>query len=198
HPIVGDRTYGAKAKWAEQYGIERPLLHARSIELEHPDTGDRVQFGAPWPADMKRALEQFRRAGKVALLWAVLWSGGLPAHAEDSSGSSSAKHKSAGTSSSSTGPTLHSLHREMASLRDQFKSLIVEVSALQDKVSSLQTNLDELEASRRLRDLEKAISDLNGKAVGSSNIGEETKSQVLEQARKLKEHQDALDQLRDQ
>ena len=69
HPIVGDRTYGAKAKWAEQYGIERPLLHARSIELEHPDTGDRVQFGAPWPADMKRALEQFRRAGKVALLW---------------------------------------------------------------------------------------------------------------------------------
>jgi flagellar biosynthesis chaperone FliJ len=34
--------------------------------------------------------------------------------------------------------------------------------------------------------------------VGSSNITEETKSQVLDLGRKLKDHQDALDQLRDQ
>ncbi len=86
----------------------------------------------------------------------------------------------------------------MSSLHEQFKSLIVEVSALQDRVSAIQSNLDALGADRRLRDLEKALSDLNGKTVGGSNVAEETKSQVLDISRKLKEHQEALDQLRDQ
>jgi len=86
----------------------------------------------------------------------------------------------------------------MASLHDQFKSLIVEVSSLQDSVKSVQENFDQLNAAHRLQDMEKALSDLNGKAVGSSNLTEETKTQVLDMSRKIKEQQDTLDQLRDQ
>ena len=83
-------------------------------------------------------------------------------------------------------------------MRTQFKSLIEEVSALQDRVTGIQSSLDELSASRRLRDLEKAISDLNGKSVSTSNATEESKTQVLDLIRKVKAQQDVLDQLRDQ
>ncbi len=203
HPIVGDRTYGSKAKWAEDYGILRPLLHARRIEVTHPVTGKRVTFEAPWPADMKKALTMFRRSVKAALVAAALLGGLVSARAEDSgkaSASSSTKRKSTSTSSTSSttpAPSTKSLRHEMTSLHEQFKSLIVEVSALQDRVSAIQSSMDEL-GNHRLRDLEKALSDLNGKAVGSSNVTEETKSQVLDLSRKLKEHQEALDQLRDQ
>ena len=49
-----------------------------------------------------------------------------------------------------------------------------------------------------MRDLEKALSDLNGKTSGVSNVAEEAKSQTLDLGRKLKAQQDALDTLRDQ
>jgi 23S rRNA pseudouridine1911/1915/1917 synthase len=198
HPIVGDRTYGSKVMWAENYGILRPLLHARRIEVVHPVTGKRVPFEAPWPADMKKALTVFRRSAKAVLVVAALLGGLVYARAEDSgngSATTATKHKA---TSPSSNPSAKSLRHEMSSLHEQFKSLIVEVSALQDRVSAIQSNLDALEADRRLRDLEKALSDLNGKAVGGSNVAEETKSQVLDLSRKLKEHQDTLDQLRDQ
>ena len=64
-------------------------------------------------------------------------------------------------------------------------------------MTGIQSSLDELGASQRLHDLEKALSDLNGKASGASNVAEEAKSEVLDLQHKLKAQQDILDQLGD-
>ncbi len=194
HPIVGDHTYGSQAKWSKDYGIHRPLLHAERLELQHPVTRRKVRFEAPWPDDMKKALTIFRRTMKTVLVTLSLLIGSRVIRAEE--GAAPVKHKTSSATSSAS-PT-KALKREIASLKEQFKSLIEEVSALQDRVTGIQSSLDELGASRRLRDLEKAISDLNGKAVNSANVTEETKSEMLNLSRKVKNQQDLLDQLRDQ
>jgi len=48
HPIVGDETYGRKAR--KMAG--RPLLHAYMINFSHPVKGEAVSIAAPVPADM--------------------------------------------------------------------------------------------------------------------------------------------------
>jgi 23S rRNA pseudouridine1911/1915/1917 synthase len=54
-PIFGDDTYGF-ADWnkrlAKSHRIQRPLLHAFRLELEHPITGKRMVFRAPMAEDM--------------------------------------------------------------------------------------------------------------------------------------------------
>ena len=198
HPIVGDHTYGSKAKWSTDYGIHRPLLHAKSLELTHPVTGKRVEFEAPWPPDMKKALTVFRRTLKMAFVLAFVASVVCAAPSDNTPvAKTPVKRKTSSEATSSVSST-KALKREMGSLHEQFKALIEEVSALQDRVTGIQSSLDELAASRRLRDLEKAISDLNAKSVATSSTSEEAKTQVLDMSRKLKEQQDVLDQLRDQ
>lgn len=46
HPILGDRFYGTEAVIA---AANRLQLHARTLELHHPDGGARVRFEAPAP-----------------------------------------------------------------------------------------------------------------------------------------------------
>jgi 23S rRNA pseudouridine1911/1915/1917 synthase len=53
-PLVGDVQYGGPAL----PGLERFLLHARSLALQHPVTGQRVQVEAPVPGDFDSALSQ--------------------------------------------------------------------------------------------------------------------------------------------
>ena len=68
-PIVGDDSYGRKAQIAFGHWVEerrragrrvpilaRQALHARRISLLHPSTGERVQFEAPLPADLRDLL----------------------------------------------------------------------------------------------------------------------------------------------
>lgn len=54
-PIYGDDVYGI-ADWnkrlAKNHGIQRPLLHAHTLEIEHPMTGKHMVFVAPMAADM--------------------------------------------------------------------------------------------------------------------------------------------------
>ncbi len=45
HPIAGDRVYGGGADF------ERQLLHAWKIAVDHPTTGERLEFQAPVPTD---------------------------------------------------------------------------------------------------------------------------------------------------
>ena len=45
HPIAGDRAYGGGADFPRQ------LLHAWKIAVDHPSTGERLEFQAPVPAD---------------------------------------------------------------------------------------------------------------------------------------------------
>lgn len=47
HPIVGDRKYGAKTS-----PIGRLGLHAASLTIIHPETGEPIKFEAPIPKEM--------------------------------------------------------------------------------------------------------------------------------------------------
>ena len=68
HPIVGDGKYGGSGQdnpgtgWGAQLGgeISRKLhLHARSIRLEHPVTGQMLSLSAPLPEHMARSWATF-------------------------------------------------------------------------------------------------------------------------------------------
>jgi 23S rRNA pseudouridine1911/1915/1917 synthase len=55
HPIVGDVVYGkASTKVARQF------LHARRLRLEHPVSGQQMEFEAPLSADLQASLLSFR------------------------------------------------------------------------------------------------------------------------------------------
>jgi 23S rRNA pseudouridine1911/1915/1917 synthase len=55
HPIVGDVVYGkASAR------VPRQFLHARRLRLEHPVSGQRMEFEAPLSADLQASLLSFR------------------------------------------------------------------------------------------------------------------------------------------
>jgi len=56
HPLVGDLTYGADPALAEKLGLTRPWLHAMELTFNHPGSGDRMSFTAPYPADLTIAL----------------------------------------------------------------------------------------------------------------------------------------------
>ena len=54
HPIIGDATHGKgplNRWWAERLGLQRLWLHAWQMRLQHPYTGEALQFdsGVPWP-----------------------------------------------------------------------------------------------------------------------------------------------------
>lgn len=61
HPILGDRVYGGRTAVIESVPADRQMLHAERLGFVHPDRQAYVEFSAPPPADMKRALEILRR-----------------------------------------------------------------------------------------------------------------------------------------
>ena len=75
HSIVADRLYGdgkgiylseLKSGFKGRMEDERPLLgrlglHARSLVLLHPVTGERLRFDAPYPKDFRRTLRWLDR-----------------------------------------------------------------------------------------------------------------------------------------
>lgn len=75
HPVVGDDMYGGKFvyKWqledlqatAQEPLINRPALHAHTLEFKHPTTEKQVKFEAPLPEDMQNLLEMLRQYRKV-------------------------------------------------------------------------------------------------------------------------------------
>ncbi|MDB5947799.1 MAG: rluD [Ramlibacter sp.] len=69
HPLVADPLYGG----APAAGMERQALHAFRLAFSHPATGAALEFLAPLPADMARALE----------LWGLRYNGAqwLTSHA---------------------------------------------------------------------------------------------------------------------
>ncbi|MCV6606141.1 MAG: 23S rRNA pseudouridine(1911/1915/1917) synthase RluD [Porticoccaceae bacterium] len=66
HPLVGDATYagrmklprGASSELVEllKNGFKRQALHAASLALVHPDSGDIMEWDAPLPGDFKNLL----------------------------------------------------------------------------------------------------------------------------------------------
>ena len=54
HPVVGDKTYGPKNC---KFNLNGQLLHAYRLELNHPDTGERMTFEAPLPDHFANVLK---------------------------------------------------------------------------------------------------------------------------------------------
>jgi len=71
HPIVADDMYGGKFVYlwqlkdaepeVEEPLINRPALHALSLEFKHPTTEKQVKFEAPIPDDMQNLLNLLRK-----------------------------------------------------------------------------------------------------------------------------------------
>jgi len=64
HPILGDEKYGdfALNRDLQKRGLKRMFLHATSMRLPHPLTGERLTLLAPLPAELEGFLEKMERA----------------------------------------------------------------------------------------------------------------------------------------
>lgn len=60
HPLVGDITYGADPRMAEELGLTRQWLHAVGVGFEHPTTGKWMSVESPYPEDLQQVLERYR------------------------------------------------------------------------------------------------------------------------------------------
>ncbi len=63
HALVSDDKYGSDAvreRMARQYDFRRMFLHAHSLALAHPLTGEPLAFSAPLPAPCERVLAALR------------------------------------------------------------------------------------------------------------------------------------------
>jgi len=58
HPCVGDLTYGADPRLAQQLGLQRQWLHAHRLGFAHPGTEAWVEFTSSYPEDLATALER--------------------------------------------------------------------------------------------------------------------------------------------
>ncbi len=79
-PIVGDSLYGGQPLWLSRlkraYRLkagrqERPLmgrvaLHAASLNLPHPVTGENIEIVSPWPKDLRVAVKYLRQFAPAA------------------------------------------------------------------------------------------------------------------------------------
>lgn len=57
HPIVGDKVYASRI----QHNFPRQALHAKSLSLVHPHTGEEVSWETALPADIQTLLGQCRQ-----------------------------------------------------------------------------------------------------------------------------------------
>ena len=62
HPCVGDLTYGADPALAARLGLTRQWLHAVRLGFAHPADGRHVEFEAPYPDDLRTALDRVAAA----------------------------------------------------------------------------------------------------------------------------------------
>ena len=60
HPCVGDPLYGSDPTLTAKVGLERQWLHAVKLGVEHPRTGEWVEFSSTYPADLQHALDVVR------------------------------------------------------------------------------------------------------------------------------------------
>lgn len=65
HPLLGDPVYGRTPAplrpLLKALGFARQALHAESLGFDHPVTGERMEFHAELPADMRELIDQTSR-----------------------------------------------------------------------------------------------------------------------------------------
>jgi len=72
-PVLGDGLYSGRTLIEPGFLrlpagpplLERQALHAASLALDHPASGERLTFSAPLPADLERMLAALRSAGSA-------------------------------------------------------------------------------------------------------------------------------------
>lgn len=62
HPCCGDLPYGADPVLAERLGLTRQWLHATRLGIEHPETGEWMEFESQYPQDLREALDTLEAA----------------------------------------------------------------------------------------------------------------------------------------
>ena len=73
HPLVGDSVYLKGAQKCPPHlrpilnAFPRQALHAAQLGLEHPETGEWLEWQAKLPQDMQQLLQQIRQANAVVL-----------------------------------------------------------------------------------------------------------------------------------
>jgi 23S rRNA pseudouridine1911/1915/1917 synthase len=60
NPLVGERVYSKNYR-GELLSAPRLMLHARELSFEHPNSGERLNFEQPMPADMQAVLAQLKK-----------------------------------------------------------------------------------------------------------------------------------------
>ena len=66
-PIYGDEVYGLadwNKKLSKTHGVQRPLLHAARLELDHPITGEHMVITAPMAPDMIKTADAIWPQGR--------------------------------------------------------------------------------------------------------------------------------------
>lgn len=75
HPVVGDRVYGGRPAFPKGVGsalrtalerFPRQALHAETLRLVHPETGEETAWSAPCPADMQDLIDRLREDAEAA------------------------------------------------------------------------------------------------------------------------------------
>ena len=66
HPVVGDPVYGFKK---QKFALQGQLLHACKLELDHPTSGERMEFHAPLPTVFLEILQKLCRQYNVDEVW---------------------------------------------------------------------------------------------------------------------------------
>jgi len=73
YPVLGDPVYGGRARLPKEAGpklvnvlqnFRRQALHAAKLTLVHPVTGERMQWEAPLPADMRELIGVLEKDAK--------------------------------------------------------------------------------------------------------------------------------------
>lgn len=57
YPIVGDKKYGSK----NNLGAQRQLLHAKKLIIQHPLSGEKMEFESELKSDFKKILKELRK-----------------------------------------------------------------------------------------------------------------------------------------
>ena len=59
YPVLGDQLYGGSRTAVD--GADRQMLHARSIAIPHPETGEMMHFTSELPDDMKFFIDELNK-----------------------------------------------------------------------------------------------------------------------------------------
>lgn len=60
HPVAGDDRYRGGGTRTSGLRLGRPFLHAERLAFDHPDSGERLSFSSPLPADLAPVLQLLR------------------------------------------------------------------------------------------------------------------------------------------